>query len=47
MAILPRNQMENIEHAARVLLVARRLGRVNRLTRIRVEALDDERNFLV
>jgi hypothetical protein len=46
MAILPRNSDGSLEHAARILLAARTLGRVSRLTREQVEALDRMRGNL-
>jgi len=36
-------RMESLEHAARILLAARQLGRVNRLTDGEVRALTDSR----
>jgi hypothetical protein len=37
---MARIRMESLEHAARILLAARHLGRVRRLTRRQVAALE-------
>jgi L-fuculose-phosphate aldolase len=40
-----RIRMESLEHAARILLAARALGRVNRLTREQTDALERMRGI--